>query len=209
MSQWKRFTISMSTTKANKTLLAVGALGVIACAIVWYAVSFFAANGGTRSVKRTGYMITARYCKPGRLVSERSKVIRQMNMGEEREKVLIAEYRETVSTNLVFAIEARLTDPSPDAVRADMEYSAGEGKYSKNLQNMFFGGEQNIFLETTDGKTIRPILCNFERNFGLSPVKSLLVAFDKRQINTNEVTLVVDRFGPIQQREKFNFKIKV
>lgn len=77
----------MSTTKANKTLLAVGALGVIACAIVWYAVSFFAANGGTRSVKRTGYMITARYCKPGRLVSERSKVIRQMNMGEEREKV--------------------------------------------------------------------------------------------------------------------------
>lgn len=169
------------------------------------------ADSACKTIKRDRYLITVRKLDREQMVTNRIKQYKSMNLSDERIKELTSELSAQLKNNLYFSITVDGNPGKKTSVMddGDIEYDSDPDNYSNNLRELLFGLGESIYLVDQSGNKIKPEIYNFERTFGLSTAKSLMVLFSKAKLEkgTRKVELIVDKIGPLKHRERIPFTI--
>jgi len=168
-----------------------------------------------KEVERDRYTVTVELKDTEKMIAFRKKKLHSMHLDSVQIDNIIGALRSDMAQQYLFAVTITAHLPETKDTIAhnhDLAYHEGLENYSQQLEQLLFRSNEKIFLTDDSGTKVYPAVHNFERNYGLSPNQTLIFAFPRfneegeKQLQSRNISLIIDNLGPITIREKFDFK---
>ena len=137
----------------------------------------------TRIIKRHGFKIKATYLPMRYFYLRERTAVADSVFTEQTETEIQEKIQKYYSNGLYFIVNLSFEDNDKDILNATSKHF---GEWSANLQKFLFKMNDYIYLETTQHKEIKLSVYDFQRTFGYTKDRSMILSFPKT-FNNKEI----------------------